>query len=103
MNLGVVPLLLLALLLCFGIGLATFVAHRRGRATTHGYAVERYPLTAYSTLIVLRREGREVVLVESSRTVSELSDKRSTVTPAPDVKTPSIVSLQPHPTSADRR
>lgn len=57
------------------IGSTLVLALWRGRAHPGAYSVERQPLTPHTTLLVLRGSGREIMIVESARSISRIEDE----------------------------
>jgi hypothetical protein len=55
------------------IGSTLVLALLRARAQTGAYSVERQPLTAHTTLLVLRSSVHEIIIVESARTITRIS------------------------------
>jgi hypothetical protein len=56
------------------IGSALVLALWRGRAHPGASSVERQPLTSHTTLLVLRGSGREIMIVESARSITRIED-----------------------------
>lgn len=66
---------LLTMLVLGGLfGAALVLSLWRGRAHSGTYSVERQPLTAHTTLLVLRSSGREIMIVESARSITRIGD-----------------------------
>lgn len=66
--------LLTMLMLGCLIGGALALALLKGRARSDVYSIERQPLTAHTTLLVLRSKEREIMILESARTITRIVD-----------------------------